>query len=152
MKFRSYARQRGLSLVELLLGLALTALVLAPLVPMLQTASATTRAGGDRVTIEREASFALDRIAARIRATAVPDKISGTPVDWLQPTVYVVSNGTLIEQQGKVSYVLAESVTDFSLAAPPMTGSQPLVQITMTLARNGATTTASTIVRLGSLL
>jgi Tfp pilus assembly protein FimT len=144
-------RQRGLSLVELLIGLALTALVLMVLPPMLQTASATSRAGGDRVAIEREANFAIDRVAARIRATAVPDKISGTPADWLQPTVYVLNNGVLSEQQGKLSYVVAESVTDFSLAAPSTTGSQPLVKVSITLARGDATTTASTTVRLGGL-
>jgi Tfp pilus assembly protein PilW len=144
-------RQHGLSLVELLLGLAITALVLTPLVPMLQTASAASSIGADRLAVERDAHFALDRIATRIRGTPIPPDLKGLPADWLKPAVYLLSNGTLIEQQGGTNYVLAESVTAFSITAPAATGSQPLVQASITLVRGGTSTTASTTVRMGGL-
>ena len=60
-------RTGGLSLTELLLGLAIGALVLAPLAPILQSAGASARVAEDQVALEREADFALERIAARIR-------------------------------------------------------------------------------------
>jgi Tfp pilus assembly protein PilW len=142
------ARQRGLSLFELLLGLAIAALVLAPLVPMLETASAAARIGGDQAALEQEADFALERIGARIRATP-PSTLAGPTTDWLKPAVYVVADGTLVEQLGGTNYPLAASVTGFSLAAATNAGAQPLIRISLTLARNGASLSASSVVRMG---
>jgi Tfp pilus assembly protein PilW len=154
MKRPTPPREHGLGLVELLLGLAITALVLAPLLPMLQTASAAARVGADQVALEQEANFAIARISARIRASA-PSQLAGASSDWLKPAVYSLSNGTLIEQQGKDTYVVAESVTAFSLSAPASADGQPLVQVSLTLARNGAGSNASTsagaVVRMGGM-
>lgn len=143
-----FARQCGLSLFELLLALAITALVMAPLVPMLETASATARVGGDQAALEQEADFALERIAARIRATA-PSPLTGPTTDWLKPAVYVLANGSLVEQLGGSNYTLADSVTTFSLAAVANTGSQPLIRVSLTLTRNGTSVSASSVVRMG---
>jgi len=150
-------RNQGLSLAELLLGLAIGALVLAPLPSLLQSAGASARVAEDQVALEREADFALERIAARIRSTAVPPDLADKPArDWLKPAVYsVTADGVLVEQQGTERYVLAESVSDFSLAAVIPESGQPLVKVSLSLARNSgtvATATATSTVRLGSAL
>jgi Tfp pilus assembly protein FimT len=154
MKRRPHSHDQGVSLVELLLGLAITALVLAPLVPMLQTASAAARMGSDQLALEQEANFAIARISARIRASA-PSQLAGAASEWLKPAVYSLNGSTLVEQQGKDIYVVAESVTRFSLSAPTSADGQPLVQVSLTLARTdgGSTagTTASAIVRMGGM-
>jgi type II secretory pathway pseudopilin PulG len=134
-------RQHGLSLVELLLGLAITALVMAPLVPMVQTASAAARATGDQAALERDADFALQRIAQAIRST--------DPV--FDPTDYSVSNGTLLEKKNGIAYILAESVTGFSLDSRTVDAGQSVVLVTLTLARGNASTAATATVRMGGM-
>lgn len=151
MKMRSSTREHGLSLVELLLGLAITALVMAPLVPMLQTANASASFAGDQLALQREADFALDRIAARIRISAPSAKTIDKPSsEWLKPAVYVLSNGTLLEQQGAASYVLAESVTAFTLSGAMTDSAQPLIKVSLSLARGASNTTVAATVRMGT--
>lgn len=150
MRGRSATRERGISLVELLLGLAITALVLAPLVPMLGTAAAASRLAGNQVALEQEADFALARIAARIRVTAASADLSKPATEWLKPAVYSVAGGVLLERQGADTYPLAESVTAFSLSAPATADGTPRITATLSLARDGASTTAVTTVRLGT--
>lgn len=146
-------RAHGLSLTELLLGLAIGALLLAPLPAMLQNAGAAARVADDQVALEREADFALERIAARIRTTAAAPDMADKPVkDWLKPAAYSVADGVLVEQQGKDSYVLAESVSSFDLSMSSSEAGQPLLKVSLSLARGGASTTATAAVRLGSAL
>ncbi|WP_305823867.1 hypothetical protein [Massilia brevitalea] len=148
---RHFLRSRGLSLAELLLGLAIGALVLAPLGPMLHSAGDAARVAADQVALEREADFALDRIAARIRGTAVGPALLDKPSsEWLKPAAYSIADGVLTEQQGKDSYVLAESVNSFSLTAASTEAGQPLLTVRLDLARGSASTSAAASVRMGS--
>lgn len=143
-------REHGLSLIELLLGLAIGAMVLAPLVPLLATASAAARIGGDQLAVEREADFALARIAARIRATAVAAQLTGSSCGGPKSAAYDVDAArTLIETQGANTYVLAESVTCITLTTLSSSNGQTLVQVSLNLDRNDASTAASAIVPLG---
>jgi len=150
------ARAQGLSLVELLLGLAITALVMAPLVPMLTSASNAARISDDQVSLERDADFAVERIAARIRATAPATDLSGKPVgDWLKPAAYSVSAaGALVEQLDKETYTLTDpgSVTDFNLSLPVTEASQPAIRISLSMKRGAASTVAVATVRMGTTL
>lgn len=151
MNARAHGREQGLSLIELLLGLAITALVMAPLVPMLQTTAAAARITGEQASIESEASFAIERIAARIRATPPSSQLATkASSEWLKPAVYVLDKGVLVEQLNGVSYVLAESVTDFALSAPAADGASPLIGVSLSLAKGDATTSASTTIRMGA--
>ena len=152
-------REAGISLVELLLGLAITALVMAPLVPMLETASNAARIADDQVALERDADFALERIAARIRATAPAPDVQNKPVDeWLKPVVYSLilnpgdSAGVLVEQQGKETYTLTEpkSVANLTLAMPVTEASQPAIRVSLSMERGAARTTAVATVRMGT--
>jgi prepilin-type N-terminal cleavage/methylation domain-containing protein len=152
MKRQPNVRIRGLSLIELLIGLAIGALVLAPLLPMLQTANAAARVTGDQVALERDADFALERIAARIRATAPSTALSGASSSWLAPVSYVLSNGTLVERQANTpDLALADSVTDFQLGAPTVIAGRQLIQVSLSLARGDASVTANTTVRMGGM-
>jgi type II secretory pathway pseudopilin PulG len=153
MSTHTPVHERGISLIELLLGLAITALVLAPLVPMLQTASAVARFAGDRVALEREADFALERIATRIRATAPTKEVADKPSsEWLKPAVYSASNGMLIEQQGNETYVLAESVSAFGMTAAAVDSAHPLITVSLSLSLGPGkvSTTAVASVRMGT--
>lgn len=145
-------RTHGLGLVELLVGLAISALVLASLWPMQQTASAAARVTGDQVTLERDADFALERIAARIRATAPSAALSGASSSWLAPVSYVLSNGTLVERQASTpDLALADSVTDFQLGAPTVIAGRQLIRVSLSLARGDASVTANATVRMGGM-
>jgi prepilin-type N-terminal cleavage/methylation domain-containing protein len=151
MNPQPHSRQHGLSLVELLLGLAIGALVMAPLVPLLENANAATRIAGERLALERDASFALARIATRIRATAPSITLQDSAsTEWLKPAVYSVVDGSLVEQLDGNVNVLAEAVTDFRLSAPPVAAGRPVIQVSLSLARGDAATTATTTVRMGS--
>lgn len=151
MAGRSHAR--GLSLVELLLGLAIGALVMAPLVAMLRTASAVAPVAGARIALERDADFALERIAARIRLTAPSTALIDKPSEeWLKPAVYSVSAGVLVEQMDKKTSPLAEGVTAFGMTVAAADSEQPLVTVSLSLGLpdGGPSTTASATVRMGS--
>lgn len=153
-------RAHGLSLVELLIGLAIAALIMAPLVPMMGTASNAARVADDQVALEREADFALERIAARIRATAPPPDMQNKPSsEWLKPEAvfsFIVNPdtgaGVLVEQRGKETYVLTdpESVTSFELTMPTTEASQPAITVSLSMKRGVASTTAVTTVRMGT--
>ena len=147
-------RAHGLSLIELLLGLAIAALIMAPLVPMLSTASSAARIADDQVALERDADFALARIVARIRATAPATDLQNKPSsEWLKPeAVFSVNGGALLEQQGKNTYALTDpgSVTDFSLGLPVTEASQPAIRVSLSMQRGSATTTAVATVRMGT--
>jgi Tfp pilus assembly protein FimT len=145
-------RQSGISLVELLLGLAITALVMAPLVPMLQTASAAASVTGNQAALEQEANFALERIAARIRVTAPTAALKDKPsIEWLKPAaVYSRSGSTLVETLDKKTSVVAESVTAFEMTVAGAESAQPLLTVSLSLADGAASTSATVAVRMGT--
>jgi Tfp pilus assembly protein FimT len=154
MKRPPCIRERGLSLVELLLGLAIAAMVLAPLVPMLATASAAARIGGDQLAVERDADFALERISARIRATSAAAELTGSscgpgPKSAAYEVKDVNEVKTLIETQGKDKYVLAEYVTCITLTSVSSSSEQPTIQVSLNLKRGDASTAATAVVPLG---
>jgi hypothetical protein len=149
MKRLQRIREHGLSLVELLLGLAIAALVLAPLVPMLATASSAARIGGDQLTVEREADFALERIAARIRASTTAAQLTGSSCGDLKSAAYDVIDGALIETLGKDKYVLAESVACITLTTLASSSERPLIQVSLNLTRDNGSTAATAVVPLG---
>ena len=151
MKRSVRGQQHGVSLVELLLGLAITALVLGPLVPMLQNAATAARIGGEQAALEQEADFAIERISDRIRATPPSTQLPSNRDDWLKPAVYFLSAGILYEQQKGINYPLAGSVTGFNLAAPASISGRPVIQVSLTLERNGFNASASATVRMGGV-
>lgn len=146
--------EQGISLVEVLLGLATGAMVLLPLVSMLQTSVAAACITGTRSGLEREAAFALNRMAARIRATA-PAQLgtqanTSSSAGWFAPVTFSRKGDTLVETQDGIDYTLAESVAGFSITAPPPEAGGQLIQVNLALRRADATASASATVRMGS--
>jgi type II secretory pathway component PulJ len=133
---RILPRQSGISLIELLLALAITAMVMVPLLGLVRTTAATSSHVGPRFELERQADFAVQRIAAQVRG--------GAPI-----ANYSVSGGKLIETKGTVVSTLADSVTAFTPNMPVNAVGQQLVQVSLTLARDGASATAMATIRAG---
>ena len=133
---RILSRQSGVSLVELLLALALTAMLMVPLLGLVRTTAATSSHVSPRFELERQADFAVQRIVSKVR--------SGTPV-----ANYSVNGGKLVETNGTVVSTLADSVTAFTANMPLNAAGQQLVQLSLTLARDGASATAVATVRAG---
>ena len=164
------ARQRGLTLLELLLALALGALLMTAVLPLLNgaMAAATAPSATDQPDLDRQAAFALGRIAQAVRATApttlatpttLLDLLLSTAPDtttsgkWFAPSTFQLSGTTLVEKRDgdSVLHVLADSVTSFRIVALPVTDGRQLVQVDLTLARGDTSSTASSVVRMGWL-
>jgi hypothetical protein len=154
MKRATCRRAHGIGLVELLLALAVAAIVLAPLAGLLRTSAAASGVAADRVALERDADFALERIAARVRASTpallAPQPASSSSGNWFSVT-FQFSGSTLTESGSGTTRVLAENVSAFSITAPTVLTGQQLVQASLTLTRGDASTTHSATVRMGGL-
>lgn len=169
---------RGFTLLEMLLALASGALLLSSVLPMLNMtiASAASSATSDQADLERQAAFAVDRIARVVRATPPPVPVplpppplipAGTPPPvpptatttgtWLAPSTFQRSGTkapyTLVETiQGDPSpHVLADSVTEVAFTQLPLTDGRQLVQVDLTLTNGNASTTVSSVMRMGWL-
>lgn len=156
-------RQAGLTLIELLLAIAIMALVLASLTDMLQSASRASTLAGDALDLQREADFALARVSNRIAVTPAPASSKWTGLD--QKTnaenlfvtrfdtveIFVDGASRLIEAQGPERRVLADSVQSLAITATRGSGGAPLVQVALSLARGDARADATSVVRLGSI-
>lgn len=131
------AGQSGLSLVELLLALAITAMVMVPLLGLLNTTAAASTQARPHIELQHEAAFAVQRIVAQVRA--------GAPL-----ANYTLEGDRLLEKNGTATSTLATSVTAFSQAMPAAAAGQQLVQVSLTLARDGASASADATIRAGA--
>ena len=155
---RHAAPQRGWTLVELLVALAITAALMAPLAGMFKNAAdsgAATRAGLD---MNGDARFALDRIAQRVAALA-PVAVDVAMTDAnpvLAPLSYALSGVDLVETDTSAnpvrSSVIATNVTAFRLSAPATGDGSPVLKIELTLTAAGSTVSAARTVRVGGAL
>jgi prepilin-type N-terminal cleavage/methylation domain-containing protein len=165
--------QRGLTLIELLLGLAMTAILMAPLAAMFQGAAQTNLATRAALDLNSDARFALDRIALRAATaysvsdgTGVIVQTGAVPAPALK---YAIVGTDLVESEYATSTsllsaiasivvapsptrtgIVASNAVAFKLTAPA-TGSQTLLRSDLTLAApGGAGVSASRTVRAGS--
>jgi prepilin-type N-terminal cleavage/methylation domain-containing protein len=145
-----HRRLRGLSLVELLVALALAALMLAPLAALVSNMAKAAALAADHEALLRDAESALERIASVVRASTAGTLKQGadttTSGSWF-PVTFKLQNGQLV--QTNPNGVLADTVAGFSITAPAVTTGQQLVQVSLTLARGGATVSTSMTLRLG---
>ena len=166
-------KQAGFTLLELLLALATGALLLSAVMPMLNMsiATATSSATTDQADLERQAAFAIDRIARVVRAKApavlaAPPGLTGllaafnpavqpvtTSGTWFSPATFQLSGATLVENRDgdSVPHVLADGVTSFSIVPLPVADGRQLVQVDLTLTNGNASTTVTSLVRMGWL-
>lgn len=170
-------RARGFTLLEMLLALATGALLLSAVMPMLTmtVAAATDPAKDEQADLDRQAAFAMERIARAVRAKAPavlapPPGATGllalfnvTPQDpattgaWLKPATFQRAGArapyTLVEQRDgdKDLHVLADSVDSVQFTALPLSEGRQLIQVDLVLKTANATSSASSIMRMGWL-
>ena len=150
--------QRGLTLVELLLALAITAVLMVPLATVFRTAARSGVAVRAALDLNRDARFALDRIArSAASVTAAPAGPGADVADaaaWLAPATYTLDkNHNLVETipappPGSTT-IIASNVTAFALSLPGSGSGWPLLTIALTLEAEGSTVRASRTVRIG---
>lgn len=170
-------KQHGMTLLELLLALAAGALLLSAMMPLLNTtiAAATNPAVNDQADLERQATFATERIASLVRAKApailtsvpgltgllailnYPAQDPATSGTWFAPATFKLAGAaspfTLVEQRDgdATLHILADSVDAFSITALPVSDGRQLIKVDLTLKKNNAVAKASTVVRMGWL-
>ena len=168
MRFPTTAarRQDGMTLVELLVGLALTVLLLQSVTALLRVHGAAAGATSEQLDLQEQAQFAVRRIAARIdRTPAAMLATKGNDASsagWLAPALYDLRNGTapgtlalsetITEAGVTTTRVLAEPATSLSITSAPVSAGRTLVTVALTLARGNASASAAVKVRLGGAL
>lgn len=152
MTGRNRGYERGVSLVELLLALAVTAMMMVPVVTMLDTTVAAGAFTGTRRTLEQDASFALDRIATQVRATPrktlAPNASPSDSETWFAAR-YSQKASQLIERVSGFDYVIADAVSSFSITARAVGTDNTLVETSLVLQRGEEVASATAVVRLG---
>lgn len=173
-------RMRGLTLLEMLLALATGALLLSAMLPMLNmtVSAATNPATNDQADLDRQAAFAVERIARVVRAQAPailapPPGATGlmalfnaapqattTTGTWLAPATFQLSGSkapyTLVEKRDgdNTLHVLADSVDSVDsvqFTALPVSEGRQLIQVDLVLKTGKTISTASSVMRMGWL-
>ena len=155
---RTLRKQGGLTLIELLLSMAVAALIMVPLFNMLQTMTAASAVATRQAALQRDADDALSHIAARIMAAPVPPMWAGldqrienaaVATTFGKVKFFLDASGKVVEAEGAEQRTLAESVASLEFSASHMLAGQPLVDVTLTMSGDDAAT-AITRVRMGS--
>ena len=157
-----FTRMHGLTLIEVLVGLALTTMLLVAMTSMLQVSTAAGAASSAQLELQEQAQFAVRRIARRIEQTPpamLADKAdAASSANWLAPALFDLRTGTapntlaLTETIGPASTILAEPVGAFAITAVPVVAGRSVVNVALTLTSGSASASASVSVRLGALL
>lgn len=143
-------KPQGWTLVELLLALAIGAALMAPLAALFQVSGNSSIAAQAAIDLNADARFALERIATRAAAAALPATgPAGIDANVLQ-TAYTVAGGNLVESDTRA--VIAANVAAFKLSMPDNGAGQPLLKIDLTLAAGNSSVNASRTVRIGGLM
>lgn len=147
---RPSRKPQGWTLVELLLALAIGAALMAPLAALFQVSGNSSLAAQAGLDLNADARFALERIATRAAASALPATgPAGIDANVLQ-TAYTVAGGKLVEADTRA--VIAANVAAFKLSMPDNGAGQPLLTIDLTLAAGNSSVNASRTVRIGGLM
>ena len=118
--------QSGLTLMELLIALAIAALLVAPLAAAVLNALNAQSVAGDISDAAQQAQFSMQRMEAAVRRTAphtLAAKAASTSADWLAPVAFCLgASGRLIETTpadaactSNSAPVIADGVSAFSV-------------------------------------
>jgi prepilin-type N-terminal cleavage/methylation domain-containing protein len=130
----------GYTLLELLIGLAIAALVMLPLSEMLRAGADSARFVRAGLDQNADARFAIGRIVAKA-AEAPPQnaKNTGNIAAWLATLPYALTNGALVETilEGKTARnsVLATGVRAFDLRLADVGAGRPVLRIELVFDR-----------------
>lgn len=145
MKFLSHS-QCGLMLMEVLIALAIAALLAAPLGAMVLNALSAQSVAGDTNDVAQQSQFAMQRMEAAVRRTAphtLAAKAASTSDDWLAPVAFcLAANDRLIETTpadttcvSNSAPVIADGVSAFSVQTYNAgAGAAAVIEIQLTLA------------------
>ena len=130
----------GYTLLELVIGLAIAALVMLPLSEMLRAGADSARFVRAGLDQNADARFAMGRIVTQATGASRPkDANLGNPAAWLTPLQYTLTNGALVETapDGKTvrSAVLATGVRAFDLRVPDVGAGRHVLRIDLVLDR-----------------
>jgi prepilin-type N-terminal cleavage/methylation domain-containing protein len=168
---------QGFTLFEVLLALAASALLLSAVMPMLSmsVAAATNPATSDQADLDRQAAFAVERIARAVRAKApavlaappgatgllallnAAPQDPGTTGTWLAPATFTLTGSkapyTLTEKRDgdAVLHIIADSVESLQFTALPVSDGRQLIRVDLTLRSANASSTVSSVMRMGWL-
>lgn len=152
-------RQAGLTLIELLVAMALSAVVLATLASMVRGAAAASTVTMTQLEYQQQARFAVRRIMMQVRlakagtlSSKTDDASSGS---WFSPTFYDLRAGSsagtlaLVETLSGASRIIAEPVKSFKITSPDLAAGQTLVEVAVTVGQGDISATATGTARLG---
>jgi len=131
----------GYTLLELMIGLTIAALVMLPLSEMLRAGADSARFVRAGLDQNADARFAIGRIVAQAAKAPQPDDTNlGNPAAyWLAPLQYTLTNGALVETgpDGKTvrNSVLATGVRAFNLNVPDVGAGRPVLRIDLVFDR-----------------
>jgi prepilin-type N-terminal cleavage/methylation domain-containing protein len=164
----SYASQRGVTLIELLLALAISAILLAAINGLVKLGLDAQTDGRNANELAYQGRFAQERISDKARATA--PKILSTPAasttgDWFAPSgctgaacVTYCRNGgnqlietTTADTTCSGTTVIASNVSAFSASLPASMGAvdRSIAVISLTMNNGNNTAVLSSSMRLG---
>lgn len=141
--------QSGLTLMELLIALAIAALLVAPLAAAVLNALKAQSVAGDTIEVAQQAQFSMQRMESAVRRTAphtLAAKAASTSADWLAPVAFCLgANQRLIETTpadtactSNSAPVIADGVSAFSVQSfTAGSGAGPVIQIQLSV--TGAT-------------
>lgn len=153
---RPASKYSGMTLIELVIALALAALLMASLATMVASALTAQTVAGEVNDVAQDARFAMQRMEAAVRNKApgvLAAKGATTTGDWLAPLAYCLrTNKDLIETDpadtlclGANGRAIAANVTAFNvLSFNAGVGAGPVIEIQMTLSSAGGQTIALT--------
>ena len=147
--------QRGLSLIELLVSIAIASMLAVPLMLAVRSGASARAAAGATIDVDQQARFAMQRMAAAIQrtpaATVLGAKAATTTGDWLSPVMFCLNgSGALVETvpadaSCTGSAVIASGVTAFSAQTYVAgAGAAKVIEIQLTVSSSQGPSTALT--------
>jgi len=135
----------GYTLLELMIGLTIAALVMLPLSEMLRAGADSARFVRAGLDQNADARFAIGRIVAKAANAKQQDaKNLGNLAAWLAPLQYTLTNGALVETDTDAkpvrSSVLATGVRAFDLRIPDVGAGRPVLRIDLVFDRQDCDT------------
>ena len=143
----------GYTLVELLVGLAIAAIILLPLADLLRSSADSAHLVRTRLNLQADVGFALDRIADKAARTGVTvdaaagnraDQVEIETANWLKELGFCAYHDPakptppeLFEAASCASYpgsgVIASNLARIELTSPAIDGAVPVLRIALTL-------------------
>jgi prepilin-type N-terminal cleavage/methylation domain-containing protein len=126
----------GYTLLELMIGLTIAALVMLPLSEMLRAGADSARFVRAGLDQNADARFAIGRIVAKAAEAPQQDaKDTGKLAAWLATLPYALTNGALVETKSGAKMVLATGVRAFDLRLLDVGAGRPVLRIDLVFDR-----------------